>query len=373
MRSGRKVGLLLGRPQIFDVTLVVLLCLPSLIVLPFTLLDDDPDTAMRAGLFLLAVPPLLARRRHPVPVAVVIAALDIAGRLTITPSLSILAAIALYGLGRHTTTRRALASSLLPVTAAYAVTSSASLTAGPQSSGAFAFGALFPLVLTGAGLLARSRAETRRLKESIRTEEAVQAERRRIARELHDVVAHHITVVSALVGGARVTLPTEPPEATQALLAAEQSARQALTEMRHLLKVLRADGSGGGEATGVGTAELPTLVEQAGAAGAPAELVVEGEPVPLPAAVDRAVYRIVQEALTNTRRHAPGSRALVRIGYGEQEVEVEVLDDGPVTVPPSPGGFGLVGMAERVALCGGSLDAGPGPAGGFRVHARLPL
>ncbi|MFI7531712.1 sensor histidine kinase [Streptosporangium sp. NPDC049376] len=266
MRSGRKVGLLLGRPQIFDVTLVVLLFLPSLIVLPFTLLDDDPDTAMRAGLFLLAVPPLLARRRHPVPVAVVIAALDIAGRLTITPP----------GDGRLRRHVLRVPHGGPPVLRRVRLRCS-----------------LFPLVLTGAGLLARSRAETRPLKESIRTEEAVQAERRRIARELHDVVAHHITVVSALVGGARVTLPTEPPEATQALLAAEQNARQALTEMRHLLKVLRADGSGG--------------------------------------------------------------------------------DDGPVTVPPSPGGFGLVGMAERVALCGRSLDAGPGPAGGFRVHARLPL
>ncbi|MBB4918161.1 sensor histidine kinase [Streptosporangium saharense] len=382
MRSGQKIGLLLSRPRVLDVTLVVLLCLPSLIALPLTLGYGDARTAAGAGLFLLAVPPLLARRRHPVPVAVAAAAIDILGRLTVTTSVSLIATIALYGLGRHAATRRALLATLGPMTLAYAAVSVA--------TGMSLLGALFPPVVTGAGLLMRSRAEARDLRQDMRTEEAVQAERRRIARELHDVVAHHITVVSALVGGARVSLPAGTSaagseagsgagsEAAEALLAAERSARQALTEMRHLLRVLRADGteSGGGEATGVGTVELPALVEQAGAAGPPAELVVEGEPVPLPAAVDRAVYRIVQEALTNTRKHAPGSRSSVRISYGSQEVEVEVLDDGAVgavAVPASPGGFGLVGMAERVALCGGSLDTGPGPGGGFRVHARLPL
>ncbi|MFF0579638.1 sensor histidine kinase [Streptosporangium saharense] len=378
MRSGQKIGLLLSRPRVLDVTLVVLLCLPSLIALPLTLGYGDARTAAGAGLFLLAVPPLLARRRHPVPVAVAAAAIDILGRLTVTTSVSLIATIALYGLGRHTATRRALLATLGPMTLAYAAMSVA--------TGMSLLGALFPPVVTGAGLLMRSRVEARDLRQDMRTEEAVQAERRRIARELHDVVAHHITVVSALVGGARVSLPAGTSaagsaagsEAAEALLAAERSARQALTEMRHLLRVLRADGteSGGGEATGVGTVELPALVEQAGAAGPPAELVVEGEPVPLPAAVDRAVYRIVQEALTNTRKHAPGSRSSVRISYGSQEVEVEVLDDGAsgaAVVPGSPGGFGLVGMAERVALCGGSLDTGPGPGGGFRVHARLPL
>ncbi|MEV4092955.1 sensor histidine kinase [Streptosporangium saharense] len=371
MRSGQKIGLLLSRPRVLDVTLVALLCLPPLIALPLMLVYGDARTAAGAGLFLLAVPPLLARRRHPVPVTVVAAALDIAGRLTVTTSVSLIATIALYGLGRHTATRRALLATLGPMTVAYAAVSVA--------TGMSLLGALFPPIVTGAGLLMRSRAEARGLREGMRTEEAIQAERRRIARELHDVVAHHITVVSALVGGARVSLPAGTSgagsEAAEALLAAERSARQALTEMRHLLRVLRADGTGdgGGEATGVGTVELPALVEQAGAAGPPAELVVEGEPVPLPAAVDRAVYRIVQEALTNTRKHAPGARSSVRISYGGQEVEVEVLDDGATAHPPSPGGFGLVGMAERVALCGGSLAAGPGPDGGFRVHARLPL
>ncbi|MER7129579.1 sensor histidine kinase [Streptosporangium saharense] len=368
MRSGQKIGLLLSRPRVLDVTLVVLLCLPPLIALPFMPVYGDTRAAVGAGLFLLAVPPLLVRRRHPVPVAVAVAALDVAGRLTVTTSVSLVATIALYGLGRHAATRKALLATLGPMTLAYAAMSVA--------TGMSLLGALFPPIVAGAGLLMRSRAEAHDLREEMRTEEAVQAERRRIARELHDVVAHHITVVSALVGGARVSLPAGTSEtgseAAEALLAAEHSARQALTEMRHLLRVLRADGTGG-EATGVGTVELPALVEQAGAAGPPAELVVEGEPVPLPAAVDRAVYRIVQEALTNTRKHAPGARSSVRITYGSQEVEVEVLDDGVVVVPASPGGLGLVGMAERVALCGGSLDTGPGPGGGFRVHARLPL
>jgi signal transduction histidine kinase len=147
--------------------------------------------------------------------------------------------------------------------------------------------------------------------------------------------------------------------------------------MRQLLHVLRAeDGDEPENHANVGTAALPALVEQASRSGVPARLDVAGDPVPLPAAIDHAVYRIVQESLTNTRKHAPGARASVRLAYLGEAVEVEVVDDGsggPGRTGDDAPGYGLGGMAERVALCGGQLQTGRRPEGGFRVHARIPL
>ncbi|GAA3084777.1 sensor histidine kinase [Streptosporangium carneum] len=365
MRAGRRAWLFLRRPRVFDTALVVVLWLSSLRPLIGSLLDHDAGVAAGVGLFLASTLPLLVRRGHPIPVAVVTSAFDIAGNLTITPSTLIPATIALYGVGRYVAARQALVVTACLATAAYV-----SLFADTNYQNASPF---FYVLSAGVGLSVRSRTEAREREESRRAEEAVHLERRRIARELHDVVAHHISVISSLVGGARATLPRESLEAGEALLSAERTARQALTEMRHLLNVLRTDESGDGETLGAGTAELPVLVKQAVAAGLPTSLVLEGEPVTLPAAIDRAIYRIVQEALTNTRKHTSGARSTVRIGYERETVEVEVLDDGVVADPFSSGGFGLVGMAERVALCGGELTAGPRENGGFQVRARLPL
>ncbi|MEU7989987.1 histidine kinase [Streptosporangium canum] len=214
----------------------------------------------------------------------------------------------------------------------------------------------------GVGQFVRLRTE---LNERSRQEAAaVRAERRRIARELHDVVAHHITVINALVGGARATLPPGQDVTKNALKSAEQTARQAMSEMRRLLDVLRIDGNEAPDAaTGVSAERLPVLIEEARSSGLPASLTVTGEPVELPAAVDHAVYRIVQEALTNTRKHAVSARADVRLAYEPAAVEVEVIDDGLAKEAGAPG-FGLAGMAERVALCGGRLTTGPRPEGG---------
>jgi signal transduction histidine kinase len=204
----------------------------------------------------------------------------------------------------------------------------------------------------------------------------VHAERRRIARELHDVVAHHISVMNVLVGAARTTMSLDPARAEEVLATTEQTAREAMAEMRQLLAVLRADDED--EPTPQArTAQLPTLVARTCEAGLPTQLRVTGDSRPLPAAADLAVYRIVQEALTNTRKHTQGASAQVRLSYQDGAVEVEVLDDGGTaghgTALSPGGGYGLSGMAERVALCGGALQAGPRERGGFRVHARLPL
>ncbi|MFD1937108.1 sensor histidine kinase [Nonomuraea mangrovi] len=369
MRVGRAIWRFFGRPEVFDATLVAVLGAIAVLGI-VTTVADAPPVAASTAMLLVSVFPLLVRRRHPVPVAVAVVALDIVDTLTFSANPTVTSAmIALYSLGRYTAGRRTLVTTAA-LTAAYGV---ALVLQAPTQSLAIT---VYP-VAVGVGQLVRARAELRERANRERADEAVRAERRRIARELHDVVAHHLSVINALVGGARAVMPPEPPEAREALLSAEQTARQALTEMRHLLDVLRADGPGGGEATGAGAAGLPTLVEQAGAAGLPASLAVEGSPVPLPAAIDLAVFRIVQEALTNTRKHASGARATVRISYEERAVEVEVLDDGTAVSASSPGsspgGFGLAGMAERVALCGGRLRTGPREAGGFEVHARLPL
>jgi len=232
-----------------------------------------------------------------------------------------------------------------------------------------------PLIPVVVGELFRQRYELRERRMAERAERAVRAERQRIARELHDVVAHHITVINVLVGAARTTMTDDPGRAQEVLVTAERTAREAMTEMRQLLHVLRAEEAEASENHAeVGTANLPGLVEQASRSGVPARLEVTGTAVPLPTAVDHAIYRIVQEALTNTRKHAPGARASIRLSYLGDAVEVEVLDDGSANpVDDGVPGYGLGGMAERVALCGGELQTGRRPEGGFRVYARIPV
>ncbi|MFG3345839.1 sensor histidine kinase [Streptomyces sp. NPDC048018] len=208
---------------------------------------------------------------------------------------------------------------------------------------------------------------------------AVADERRRIARELHDIVAHHLTTMQLLAGGARANLDRSPETAREALVTLEGSGRTALHEMRHLLDVLRAgDENEEGEATAPqpGIGDLDRIVEDSRRAGLPTTLTTEGDPRTLPPSVALAVFRIVQEALTNARKYAgQGAKVDVRLTYAARDVRVSVTDDGrlPGRQPAARGsGYGLMGMRERVALHGGTLHAGPGD-GGFTVRARLPL
>jgi signal transduction histidine kinase len=203
---------------------------------------------------------------------------------------------------------------------------------------------------------------------------AAAAERARIARELHDVVAHNVSVMVVQADGASYALGSDPQRAAEALAAISATGRQALAEMRRLLGVLRRDEKVS-RAPLPGIGQLGELLESARAAGLPVSLTVEGVPQPLPGGAALAAYRIVQESLTNTRKHAgPRAAAEVTLRYLEDALVLEVCDDGRGAAATSDGaGHGLTGMAERVAVYGGSVDAGPRDGGGFQVTARLPV
>jgi signal transduction histidine kinase len=204
---------------------------------------------------------------------------------------------------------------------------------------------------------------------------AVGDERARIAREIHDVVAHSVGVIVVQAEGARRVFDREPERAREALESIAGTARTALADMRRSLGVLRREDDERALAPQPGVDDLNGLVEQARASGLTAELSVEGEQVPLPQAIDLSAYRIVQEALTNVMKHAGAARALVTVRYLDHELEVEVADDGagPPLAAGDGSGLGIIGMRERVEAHGGRLHAGAGTDGGFLVRASLPL
>jgi signal transduction histidine kinase len=198
----------------------------------------------------------------------------------------------------------------------------------------------------------------------------VQTERLRIARELHDVVAHSMSVIAVQAGVGRYVIHQQPLEAEKSLVAIETTSRTALTEMRRLMGVLREEKPGDLVPT-PGIADLPELTEQTRRAGLTVDLTVMDVPDDLPAGVGLAAFRLVQEALTNVIKHAGTNRSRVQITYVDDELRIEVTDEGNGPTG-APGGHGLVGMRERVALYGGQFEAGPMPHRGFRVTARLP-
>jgi signal transduction histidine kinase len=232
-----------------------------------------------------------------------------------------------------------------------------------------------------AGLAERRSAEMQREQEE-RTRAAVEQEQARIAREVHDIVAHDVTVIVAQAAAAARVLPADAP-AAQTLTAIESAGRDALDGLRRLLHLLRSNGPNDLRSPQPTLGGLPSLVEQVRRAGLPVDLVVRGKERPLPGTVETNAYRIVQEALTNALKHAGAARAAVVLDYGADFLDVEVRDDGRGGVGPRPdwtagapapdSGFGLVGMRQRAALLEGSVEAGPGEAGGFRVAARLPV
>ncbi|MEV0459144.1 sensor histidine kinase [Catellatospora methionotrophica] len=205
-------------------------------------------------------------------------------------------------------------------------------------------------------------------------ERAVMGERLRIARELHDVVAHHVSVMGVQAAASRRVMDKDPARARTALAAIEQSARTAVDELRRMLSLLRrGTGTDEGPAT-VGVERVESLLAGARDAGLAARFGVFGAPVPLPDSLSQAAYRIVQESVTNTLKHAGATTIDVRIRYLAQELEVESSDDGRGGRADRPGaGLGLIGMRERVAAHDGTLEVGPRPQGGYRVRARFPL
>ena len=205
---------------------------------------------------------------------------------------------------------------------------------------------------------------------------AAVAERARIARELHDVIAHNVSVMVVQADGASYALATDPGRAKEALAAISATGRQALAEMRRMLGVLRREEEGPSEARSPqpGIGELGELLDQARMAGLPVSFTVQGVPQPLPGGVALAAYRIVQESLTNTRKHAgPVASASVVLRYSDDALVLAISDDGRGAAAPDGAGHGLTGMRERVATYGGSVAAGPRSGGGFEVVATLPL
>ena len=263
---------------------------------------------------------------------------------------------------------------------------------------------LWPVLLVGIGIsFLLGKARTRRIEEDRSATLAVAEERVRIARELHDIVAHGVSLMTIQISAARRVAATKPEAADQALAAAEQAGRQSLAELRSLLAVLRsADASLGaaasarldgaflgseldldGDEEAAPTAPLPRLsdipglVDNLRAAGLDVALEVTGSPPDhVPPGVELASYRVVQESLTNVVRHAPGARVVVDLDYAPDGIDIVVDDDGAglMAVRSAPSGHGLMGMRERVATGGGTLEVGPRSSGpGWRVHARFPV
>jgi signal transduction histidine kinase len=212
---------------------------------------------------------------------------------------------------------------------------------------------------------ARSRAEEARRRAS--------EERMRIARELHDVLAHNISLINVQAGVALHLMDEQPEQARTALTAIRQASKDALGELRSVLDVLRQSGEAESLTPERGLDELDDIVSRASAAGLEVNVEVNGTPRPLPADVDLAAFRIVQEAVTNVARHAGEATATVRLAYGEGDLTVQIDDDGRGGPPSTNSGRGITGMRERAAALGGRLVAGPRPGGGFRVRAELPV
>ncbi|MDG4780523.1 sensor histidine kinase [Micromonospora sp. WMMD961] len=220
----------------------------------------------------------------------------------------------------------------------------------------------------------RAQAEDLRRSQAESRERAVLGERVRIARELHDVVAHHVSVMGVQASACRRVFDRDPAKARTALTAIEQSARTAVDELRRMLGVLRTpDGTDGEPPAAGGVERISELVERARSAGLKATLGVYGDRVALPESVSQAAYRVTQEAVTNTLKHAGADLVDVRVRYLAREVEVDVSDDGRGGGRANTVGLGLIGMRERVTAHDGDLEAGPRAGGGWRVRARFPL
>jgi signal transduction histidine kinase len=250
---------------------------------------------------------------------------------------------------------------------------------GGDAAGITADEVVFNTLIVGAPWVAGRAVRQRRLddreleREKGRAAAAIVEERARIARELHDVVAHSISVMILQARGGRRMLESEPADARDAFGVIEWTGQQALDEMRRLVGMLRSGDESLPLAPQPSLKELGALVDQVRAAGLPVQLAIEGEPRDLPPGVDLSAFRIVQEALTNALRHAGPAHARVVLRYRADDLEIEISDDGPGTGEGSGPGYGLVGMRERVSVYGGELQAGTRPGGGYALRVRLPL
>jgi len=331
--------------------------------------------------------PIAVRRVWPVTVlAVVLAANCVVTAAGVGGSAFLIVALALYTVAASRPPRRSV-----PVLAVVLAASTAAVVAGilasPQPPGwqvrFDVVAATIAVIAAGWALGATRRAHLQAAARAAQhaTRRAVADERLRIARELHDVITHSMSLITAKAAVANYLIDSQPDGVRDALTVIEDTGRHALAEMRRMLGVLRSDtpgpdpgGTGGERAPAPGLADLAVLAEHAGQAGVAVDLDVP-DADDLPEGVALAAYRIVQEALTNVVKHAAPTSCQVRVARTGAEVLIDVTDAGGHrrAGPPAPGGHGIIGMRERAALFGGDFEAGPGPDGGFRVTARLPL
>ena len=334
------------------------------------------DKAATTGLALVLLVPLARRTQAPVLLVTVFALTAVAGsglpkRVTDVEAFGMIALLVVYNGGAHTRGRRLFVIGC--ITASMAL-----FTAFADPDGASFSGLIFFTMLFGAPWLAGYVVQRRRLGEQRMRQErdaaaaAIVEERGRIARELHDVVAHAISVIVLQSRGGRRLLDAEPEETRGALDVIETTAQHALIEMRRLVGLLRADDAVLMLSPQPTLSRLDDLVEQVRTAGMAVTVSVDGQPTHLPAGVDLSAYRIVQEALTNALKHAGPADAEVHLRYRDSGLEVEVSDNGNGSGNGDGGGHGLAGIRERVAVYGGELHVGPHPGGGYSLRAWLP-
>ncbi|MGZ4359050.1 MAG: sensor histidine kinase [Gaiellaceae bacterium] len=353
---------------------------------------NPPPGGVTGGRASLALPillmtiPLAQRRRAPVPVLFAIVCALAVGSFLISPTASwpvepyVALLLAFYSVGAHCSDRPSLLAGLAALTTIVCI----DFVRSPFQTIGVRPGAWLTFVvawLVGRDLrrrrrelkLLRERAAGLEREREERARTAVTEERGRIARELHDVIAHGVSVM-VVQAQAGPRLLGDPDQARAVFRSIEASGREALHELRRLLGILRTGDEQMAIGPQPGLGSLDSLVDQVREAGLPVELRIEGEEVPLPAGIDLSAYRIVQEALTNTIKHAGQAKAEVVVRYGTSDLELEVVDNGsgaPASVNGS--GHGLIGMRERVALYGGVLETGTRNDGGYAVRARLPL
>jgi signal transduction histidine kinase len=340
--------------------------------------ERSGSTALIVLLALVGSLPLAARRRWPIEVFA-LAVVGSAGIDLLTsdffPGGMI---VALYTIAAHAERKAALrAVAATAVVAAFLIV----------HDEAYNFGVVVVLALLAVAWAVGDNMRTKRAYLRALEERAVRLEREReehalraaaeeqarIARELHDVIAHSVSVMVVQAAAADDVFDSHPERSREALRAIESTGRSALTELRRLLGVVRTPAERGSYEPQPGLDELDALVAQVRSAGLPVGLVVEGTPEAVPVGIDLSAYRIVQEALTNTLKHAKATRADVVVRYAGSELVVEVVDDGRAAPAAGDGGHGLIGMRERVALYGGELDAGRRDEGGYGVRASFPL
>jgi signal transduction histidine kinase len=342
---------------------------------------SSTERAAAAAVGLVLTLSLAWRRRAPlVVIGVAIATSVVANVVGVldeaaTPAIALV--VAVYSVGAHTSGLRAAAGGL-GAAALIAVNVAEQFSLGDL---------LFIATILGGAWLAGRAMRYRREREHVlelltvdlerereeKARAAVAEERVRIARELHDIVAHAISVIVLQARGGRRSLATDPGETREALDTIEATGSEALAEMRRLLGMLRRDDEEIALAPQPSLRYLDALAAQVREAGLPVDLSVEGEPTELPPGVDLSAYRIVQEALTNALKHAGPATARVVVRYREDDLELEIADTGPGAGASDEDGHGLAGMRERVSLYGGKIEAGPRDGGGFAVRARLPL